>query len=616
MLNKKILVLMLFYASCSFITSAQTLEQFSQNPQWLKLLHYKISNQSSFITSPEFFITQSAPLNPLNELKATIKAFYELQNTEANTHAQCRFPARLLLIKKYINLSSFGELPKIDCPNYSAWQSESKANSISVIFASGYMSNPASMYGHILLKLNKNSSKNSKLLDNSMNYGALVPEGEHPIVYVIKGIFGGYHAGFSDQQYYRHQHNYGDVELRDMWEYELNLSHEDVALITAHLWELLPIKFDYYFIDENCAFHVAKLLELVLDKPLISNESLWVLPNSVAKGLTTVKYNEKSFVRETHFIPSLETNFLHYFKNLSTKQQIIGQQLVKQHFDFELLEYQQLSEQDKKLIVESALVYLNLLERKEKHLDLTIERKRVIAQRLALSSGRSKISTITPPVAAPDSSMSPSKFSLGYRHLNTGKSFVSSGFRMTYFDNLSSSTSHLPFSNLEMIDVELLTNNSETKLLKLDLIDIKSWYHPILPWYNKQDMAWSVRGGFEQLGNHCLNCGVYFAEGEYGKSFYRNNWLGYALLGVKAYTGFASQLQPSIKLGAIYQSDHNFNLQIELKKLYKDQFSSRNPLHYITAINYQLDKNWEVRFSAEKKETTSITLQVNYFWDF
>lgn len=43
-----------------------------------------------------------------------------------------------------------------------------------------------------------------------------MPDDENPVFYVFKGVFGGYEGGFSNTEYYHHNHNYGETELRDL----------------------------------------------------------------------------------------------------------------------------------------------------------------------------------------------------------------------------------------------------------------------------------------------------------------------------------------------------------------------------------------------------------------
>lgn len=611
--------------SYSSSASEQSLIELSKNKQWLKLLHFKtISSSKSYIISQNFFLNTALVNSPLNELKATLTAFYlpvsnDMPNDE---HALCRFPARLRLIQQQLNLSTYGELPYIECSQYMVWRQQIKDDSISLVFASGYMTNPASMYGHLLLKFSDiDNNKNSELLDNSFNYGAIVPNKENPLLYVIRGVFGGYDASYSDQQFFNHKHNYGDIELRDMWEYKLALTSEDIALIIDHLWEILPAKFDYFFIDENCAYHFAKLIELVLDEPIISNDSLWVLPNSVTTALTEATYKNKALLAKVNFIPSRETVLLNYYGQLTVEHQQIVSSIIVHDFSFEIEKYKVLNDEDKKLIIESLFQYVNVAQQKSKQYDVLQSAKRkLISERLQLPVGRAilykenkenKVNT------APHSARKPSKFSLGMAAVNEKKLYSTAGFRLTYFDDLSSSMGRSDFSNLEMVDIEIIIDKTQVKILKLDLIDISSLYLPAIPWTNKVASAWSVRAGYEQLSNACIDCGVYFAEGSLGKSILiGSNSLGFAVIGGKAFFGEKNDVTIHAKLGFLTSITQNLKAKIELKKSSSiSQYNSYTSSVKL-AVSYEFSQDWDVRILLENKEATFATLTLNYYWGF
>jgi len=594
----------------------------SQNSQWQKLLHLKPNNNNqSYITSAAFTLNKAEVNSPLAELQATIAAFSKpIKNTATvDEHPQCRFPARLLLIKKHLSPAVIGALPKINCPQYQHWRQEVDVSSVSVVFASGYMSNPASMYGHLFLKLNKakTNTNSSNLLNASLNYGAIVPNAENPITYMIKGIFGGYDAGYSDQQFYKHQHNYGNVELRDLWDYQLALAPEDINLLVAHIWELLGNKFDYFFIDENCAFHIAKLLELVLTEPLINDESLWVLPSSVAKGLSQNIYQQKSLVSAVNFIPSSETVLHNNAQQQPNEHRVITQSLVNNNFNFDQVDYQQLTSSEKKSIVESLFQYLNVNQQKQpENTAFGQAKKQLMKERFSLPIGKSP-TTIVQTKSAPHHSINPSKYSLGLASLDQGAQYLTAGFRLNYFDNLSFNNTKQPFANLEMIDIELVAIDSKLRIAKIDLIDIDSLYLPAIPWSNDNASAWSVRAGYEQRYNTCFDCGIFFAEGDIGKSLLlTNNTLFYAMVGGKVFSGDESDINISGKLGVISQFSDNIKLTFELQKVSDIDFSQPSQTLWYSEINYQLSHDWELRFLAKKQDSTVVELKVNYFWDF
>jgi hypothetical protein len=88
------------------------------------------------------------------------------------------------------------------------------------------------------------------LLDYTVNYAASTQQ-ERGLSFAFKGLFGGYQGSFSVEPYYAQVKRYGDLENRDIWEYRLALSYEEVIRMMMHAWELKSAKLDYYFIDEN-----------------------------------------------------------------------------------------------------------------------------------------------------------------------------------------------------------------------------------------------------------------------------------------------------------------------------------------------------------------------------
>ncbi|MGT0149952.1 Lnb N-terminal periplasmic domain-containing protein [Vibrio metschnikovii] len=99
----------------------------------------------------------------------------------------------------------------------------------------------------------------------AINFAA-EPEGnDNPALYAMKGLFGFYPGRFTVMPYYRKVREYNDIESRDIWEYPLNLTEQEVERVLLHLWEMQLAEFDYYFLDENCSYQLLALLELARD---------------------------------------------------------------------------------------------------------------------------------------------------------------------------------------------------------------------------------------------------------------------------------------------------------------------------------------------------------------
>jgi len=254
---KQLLIGWLFVLVCSNISAfdlknTNLTKTLSLHTTWLNLLHYEQNDDTqsgylSAIHSKSLFLDKQGSDDPHRELLATIEALSSPFSGEIDQAPYCRFPARLLWLRKKLGNDFAQQQDLNNCPKFSQWSYQDSVESISIIFASGYLGNPASFYGHTLLKFNSSKKlKRTSLQDASLNYGAIETKNDGAISYILKGLFGGYEASFSHIQYYFHDHNYGEAELRDMWEYELNLKPSDVKFLVAHSWEVLGQKYTYY----------------------------------------------------------------------------------------------------------------------------------------------------------------------------------------------------------------------------------------------------------------------------------------------------------------------------------------------------------------------------------
>jgi hypothetical protein len=95
----------------------------------------------------------------------------------------------------------------------------------------------------------------------------------------VKGIFGLYPGYFSVMPYYDKVKQYGDWENRDIWEYPVDLTDDELHLMLAHVWELLGVPFVYYFFDDNCSYQLLALLEVARPGLRLTPEyPAWVIP--------------------------------------------------------------------------------------------------------------------------------------------------------------------------------------------------------------------------------------------------------------------------------------------------------------------------------------------------
>ena len=76
------------------------------------------------------------------------------------------------------------------------------ADSVSLIFASSYLSNPASMFGHTFLRLGRRATGHDDVLrDNTLNFAANA--GNYGgMLYAVKGLLGLYPGQYTVMPYY------------------------------------------------------------------------------------------------------------------------------------------------------------------------------------------------------------------------------------------------------------------------------------------------------------------------------------------------------------------------------------------------------------------------------
>ena len=258
--------------------------------EWQTLLHYRSTPNSVGMISdaddPRFFLAATGKIDPDAELAATLAAFFSTDLVGGDPQpAQCAFVARYRWLQTELAFDP-RRLPPQPCARFQQWQRELDPAAATLVFASAYLNNPASLFGHTLLRLDqRGQTEATRLLAYTINYAADDAH-SHPLRYAVDGITGGFSGEFTVQPYYRLVRTYSDLESRDLWEYRLNLNPAQLQRLLEHVWELRGIRFDYYFFRENCAWQLLTLLEAADPTLRLSDEFLlWTLPADTIRRL-------------------------------------------------------------------------------------------------------------------------------------------------------------------------------------------------------------------------------------------------------------------------------------------------------------------------------------------
>jgi hypothetical protein len=250
--------------------------------EWHLLLHYRkdlLGGHTSEQDDAGFFMSPDGKTDPQAELDATLKQFFSDELVgRSKQPAQCAFIARFEWLRNQLRFDET-RLPPMACERFERWFADFEAQSITLIFPSAFLNNPASMFGHTLLRVDQRGQTDStRILAYTINYAADVPP-DAGMAYPIRGIFGGYRGYFSTIPYYLKVREYRDIENRDIWEYRLNFTEHQVRRFLMHAWELGNASFDYFFFKENCSYHLLALLDYADPSLHLTDEFLfWTVP--------------------------------------------------------------------------------------------------------------------------------------------------------------------------------------------------------------------------------------------------------------------------------------------------------------------------------------------------
>ena len=497
-------------------TEIQTL---AKHPEWLKLGHYQrtLTGWRSAIHSPEFFLASTGQHDPEAELRATLQAFIHPADAPPDDQPRCRFPARWLWLHSQVNLESGIAGRDADCPGFRDWTRDGKVKSLSVVLATGYLGNPASYYGHTLLKFNfSEDTGQTRLMDVSVNYGAINSQHDNAVVYIFKSVAGGYDGGFSHIHFYYHDHNYGDVELRDLWEYELDLPREDVNLIVAHAWEVLGKHYTYHFFRENCALRMLELLQIGDGVEVTPDHWPWIIPQALVQKIGEATVRGHSLLKQVNYFPSRQSRFYNRYLDLDAPQQSVFRDIVFGTADFDSASFAQLPVTSRQKVTDALLDYYQFtgapMERAPK--DTRQRYAAALAKRFELPAGVPAVPEHIP--TAPHLSRALGWIQVGAMHRNHDGNSSFLRIRPAYYDALDSESGQVRNASLIMGDTTLVKNENSIYLQRLEVVGVESANPGLTGLPGDRRSAWKVHLAVEQQRPSCPHCTVGRLDGDMG----------------------------------------------------------------------------------------------------
>lgn len=454
--------------------------ELAQSRQWHALLHYRdnwiLPGVTGQADDPAFYLAPRGKTDPRAELEATLRAFFRpaVEETPDLQHPQCRFVARYRWLRETLDFDPLRLAPQ-ECPRFETWRAELQANELTLVFPSAYINNPSSMFGHTLLRVDGvGQDERTRLLAYAINY-AVNPGGDGQVEFIFKSMTGLYPGEFSIAPYYVKVREYSDLENRDIWEYRLDFEPQEIERLLQHAWELGETWFDYYFFDENCAYHLLSLFEAARPGLELSRRFRgWVIPVDTVRAMAA----QPGMVREVVYRPAGNTRLRERLDGLSAEERALVRRVADGDIDAAALPGSlppSLSPQRRALVLDGA--YLTLRhDAASGRVPATESARR--SRELLLAINRSPELALPEPMAPtvrPEQGHGTRRLALGMGR-EAGRDYLQLALRPAYHDLLDPPGGYAEGAQINFLDLGFRqdTHADRLRLEHAHLIDVLS----------------------------------------------------------------------------------------------------------------------------------------------
>lgn len=580
----------------------------AEQRDWLLLLHYKrdlFFRYTSQADDPGFFLAPDGKTDPQAELEATLAQFFSSELVgRSKQPAQCAFIARYHWLKEKLGFDP-GRLPPQDCPRFTAWYAELAPQSITMIFPSAYMNNPASMFGHTFLRVDQTGqTEQTRILAYTINFAADAPA-DPGIGYAYNGLFGGYQGFFSTLPYYLKVQEYRDIENRDIWEYKLNLTEAQVRRLLMHAWEMGNAYFDYYFLKENCSYHILSLIEYANpDWHLTDGFLLFTIPSDTIRVLM----DQPGLVGEVAYRPARSTQ-------ISRKREVVSQEewrwFKRIVDDVQALKdagFGLLPIDRQAFVLDMVSDYLRYLSATNKdEAERYRERNRAVLLARSQLRVRSEEFTVRPYTASPEQGHGTSRATvgLGWRR---GQLFQDLGIRAAYHDLLDPDKGYSPDSQIEIVALNFrhYQPQNQFRLERFTPVNIVS-LAPVNDLFKAP--SWKLNAGWETVNRPgCGYCGNMNFNAGIGGALESKVWrrvVGFAMAEVDANWSHAYAENHRVggggTAGLLATLSENWKVLASTTYLVYPLGYRSDDLRFFAGTRYTLSQNLALRFEWKRR---------------
>lgn len=616
----------LAFLAMTTISFAQAYASFTPlgtHKKWLALNYYVKGWNGHYISdiqNDDFFLAKNGRVDPESELIAFKKLMSDYKNKNLHADTLCQFPARMTFLQQ--EDPEFKSFIRPVCKAYEEANHPDQISSVSVVFASGYFDNPSSYYGHTMLKFNYGSYLYDQAnIDASLNYGANNTDEPLNPMYVLRGLFGGYDGSYKRNNELINSYQYTNVQVRDLWEYELNLTPEQQRFVVEHSWESARAQFKYYFFNDNCAHRMALLIEQATDTKISHSSGFWLIPSQIIRQLKGKKHN---LLKAKHYIPSLKTQFSQQYSLLSDVQKNAFVTYIRMSVEEQQQAIQKIDTHILGLLLDYYTLELAKLaekpDKKEKIKQAHQHRAILLSRIYALPADDVSIASASPKQhrslidARPPSAI---YLESGFKDSSAVSQFT---YRAANHDLLDTPIDGQEISRFLMGGFQLEQNeHQDIKLNKVTLLDIMNLNSNPLPMSVTKEYSWGLRIDYAPRDEFCHDCKSVGIESRIGSSSrITQDLLLYGLTGARVHTleqDIDSYANMTATIGAI--NTINDKLALHLQSTYRlDLFNHEDDLTETIETRYKLTDRLDLRVSVATNNSETKTLAgIGWFFD-
>lgn len=579
----------------SFYTLAEQ-RQLSQQRAWLNIMHFH--DGESEIDDTAFFFSSNGKYDPHAELIASITALVN-DKTDTEDSVYCRYPSRSHWILEQIpEMRAALQLPQ--CTELQKELTQLNASEVTLILASAHLNSPASAFGHTFLRID--SPAHTPLAAYAVNYAAQTRE-TNGIIYAYQGLFGGYEGRYSIMTYSEKVKEYSDLEQRDIWEYTLNLSPEELQRLVYHIFEIRHFYADYFFASENCSYNLLWLLQVARPTVHLTTEF-----NTSVVPIDTVRAVKKAgFIQKETYRPASRKRMVVLAEQVHHPD---SWTFIQSEEDYDERLLSNLSDADKINTLDLAVAQLKQVHSQQK-ISNAVYTKRLI-KLLALRSQLgpdTQTKTETPP--SPLTGHLSQRMTFGMEHQSQTKSEnrMRLGVKAAYHDQYDYELGYLPGAFINFFDTQFLVSDETISLDRFSLIDIRSY---AIQNALTSPISWQVQLGGRRLFENKMF--AYLKTGA-GMTIGDPDLYGYVMVSPAVNTHHQTVWSGAVESGVFFQKGQT---KWGIKAGQEWFTSNRTEKNAEVMMTYQINQRWAWHVNYQWQQLTDApahqTLGVHLFY--